>query len=69
MIFDGEHSMLILERKEGGVTFVHSEKFRGISVPLLKKNLEAHTKPGFEKMNIALKTLCENGEVVENKNG
>ncbi|MCE5296539.1 MAG: SRPBCC domain-containing protein [Euryarchaeota archaeon] len=60
MIFDGEHSLMILERKEGGVTFAHSEKFRGTFVPLFKKDLESHTKPGFENMIMALKALCEN---------
>ncbi|MDN3669173.1 SRPBCC domain-containing protein [Echinicola jeungdonensis] len=58
-LFDGEHRFELLENPDGSTTFVHSEKFKGILVPILKKKLLKETKPGFEAMNLSLKNRVE----------
>ncbi|NNJ56582.1 MAG: SRPBCC domain-containing protein [Bacteroidia bacterium] len=57
-LFDGQHRFQLIE-KEGVTTFVHSEKFNGILVPLFKKKLISETKLEFEEMNRALKKRVE----------
>jgi hypothetical protein len=39
--------------------FVHGESFRGLLVPLLRKNLDGPTRAGFTAMNEALKQRAE----------
>ncbi len=56
-IFDGEHYFL-LEELNGVTMFTHGEKFSGLLIPFMGKMLEK-TKRGFEKMNEALKSKCE----------
>lgn len=58
-LFDGEHCFEIIDNGNGTCTFRHREKFKGILVPLLKKQLENNTKKGFEAMNKKLKELAE----------
>lgn len=58
-LFDGEHTFLIKENRDGTCTFVQFERFRGILIPLLKKMLDSNTRQGFEQMNEALKKRCE----------
>ncbi len=58
-LFDGEHRFFLTENSDGGTTLVHSEKFAGLLIPLLKKKLLTETKPGFEAMNAALKARAE----------
>ncbi len=58
-LFDGEHKFELIDNGNGTTTFIQSEKFRGILVPLFKKQLENNTKRGFEKMNNKLKELSE----------
>lgn len=58
-IFDGEHYFKLVEIDNNKTLFIHSEKFSGILVPLLKKKLLNETKPGFESMNLALKKEVE----------
>lgn len=58
-IFDGRHQFEIIENNNGSITFVQSESFSGILVPLLKKKLNTETKDGFKDMNEALKKLAE----------
>jgi hypothetical protein len=58
-LFDGEHSFTIIDNQDGTSTFVHAENFGGILVPIFKKMLLNDTKPGFEKMNQALKERVE----------
>ena len=58
-LFDGEHSFKIIDNKNGTSTFIHSEHFKGILVPLFKKQLTINTKKGFELMNEKLKELAE----------
>jgi hypothetical protein len=58
-IFDGEHRFELKDNNNGTTTFVQSEKFSGILVPLLKKMILQKTVKGFEMMNAALKVECE----------
>jgi hypothetical protein len=58
-LFDGEHSFKIVDNKNGTSTFIQSENFKGILVPLFKKQLNTNTKRGFELMNEKLKELAE----------
>jgi hypothetical protein len=58
-LFDGEHSLKLISNENGTTTFIQSEKFSGILVPLLKNSLLTNTKKGFENMNIKLKELSE----------
>ncbi|WP_200975086.1 SRPBCC domain-containing protein [Echinicola sp. 20G] len=58
-IFDGQHSFDIVENKNGGTDFIHSEKFSGLLVPLLRSKLLNETLPAFELMNKKLKERVE----------
>src|SRR5690606_38026000 len=58
-LFDGEHKFELIENEDGSTTFIQSEKFSGILVPLLKKQLQNNTRKGFEAMNQKLKILAE----------
>lgn len=58
-IFDGENKFEIIDNGNGTTTFRQSEIFRGILVPLFKKQLDNNTKEGFEEMNKKLKELSE----------
>jgi hypothetical protein len=58
-LFDGEHSFELIDNANGTTTFQQSEKFKGILVPLFKKQLNNNTKSGFEAMNKKLKERCE----------
>ncbi|MEC4048377.1 SRPBCC domain-containing protein [Flavobacterium sp. SUN046] len=58
-LFDGEHKFELIDNSNGTTTLIHSEKFKGLLVPLLSKQLDNTTKKGFEAMNRKLKELCE----------
>lgn len=58
-LFDGQHRFELKQIDEQNTLLIHSEKFRGILVPLFKKSLEQDTRIGFEEMNEALKTRVE----------
>jgi hypothetical protein len=58
-LFDGEHSFIIVDNKNGTSTFIQSEDFQGILVPLFAKQLKTNTKKGFELMNERLKEMAE----------
>lgn len=58
-IFDGHHQFKLEETADGEVMLTHSESFKGILVPLMKKDLETKVRAGFEQMNSALKVLVE----------
>lgn len=58
-VFDGEHKFELIDNANGTTTFIQSEKFTGILVPLFKKQLDNNTKKGFDAMNIKLKELAE----------
>jgi len=58
-LFDGEHQFEIQPLGPGRVRFVQQERFTGVLVPLFARNLDAHTLPGFNAMNAALKARAE----------
>ena len=58
-LFDGEHKFELIDNKNGTTTFIQSEKFNGILVPLFKKMLDVNTVDGFNQMNQKLKELAE----------
>jgi hypothetical protein len=58
-LFDGEHMFKIDIVSENKIRFIQKEKFRGIMVPLLWKNINSATKKGFEEMNKRLKAMAE----------
>lgn len=58
-LFDGEHKFELIDNQNGTTTFIHSEKFKGILVPLFRKMLDENTKEGFILMNEQLKALAE----------
>lgn len=58
-LFDGEHQFELIDNGDGSTTFVHSERFTGILVPLFIKRLDKGTKQGFISMNEKIKTRCE----------
>ncbi len=58
-LFDGAHRFELQEQGDGSTKFIHSEKFKGILVPLFKKMLDENTLMGFKAMNEALKELAE----------
>ena len=59
-IFDGEHFFKIEPLDQGRRTrLIHGERFTGLLVPLLRKNLDRGTREGFEAMNQALKARVE----------
>jgi len=58
-LFDGEHTFLIKDNKNGTTTFIQFERFKGVLIPLMKKMLDENTLNGFNQMNEALKLRCE----------
>lgn len=58
-LFDGEHKFELVDNGNGTTTFKQSEIFKGILVPLFKKQLDNNTKNGFLAMNQKLKELAE----------
>ena len=57
-VFDGRHRF-DLAPEDGGTHLTHTESFRGVMVPLLRRSLDAPTRAGFEAMNTALKARAE----------
>lgn len=58
-LFDGEHKFELINHGDGTTLFIQSEKFKGILLPLLKKQLQINAKRGFEEMNLKIKELAE----------
>jgi hypothetical protein len=58
-LFDGEHTLELVENENGSTTFKQIETFKGIMVPLFKKMLDSNTTEGFKLMNQRLKALAE----------
>jgi hypothetical protein len=58
-LFDGEHKFELIDNFNGTTTFIQSEKFKGILVPLFNKMLDINTTNGFNLMNQKLKELAE----------
>lgn len=59
-LFDGEHSFELATSADNSIRFIQSERFNGILVPLFARQLDTHTKKGFEAMNLQLKARAEN---------
>jgi len=58
-LFDGKHKFELIDNGDGLTTFIQSEEFKGILVPLFNKMLDYNTVKGFELMNQKLKELAE----------
>ncbi len=58
-LFDGEHKFELIDNGNGTTTFIQSEKFKGILIPLFKKMININTKNGFEQMNQKIKYMAE----------
>ncbi len=58
-LFEGEHCFRLIDNKDGTTTFVQSEQFEGILVPLFNKMLDTNTIEGFRQMNEKLKQEVE----------
>ena len=58
-LFDGEHKFELIDNGNGSTTFIQSEKFKGILVPLFAQMLDINTVNGFKLMNEELKRLAE----------
>lgn len=58
-LFDGEHIFELIDNENGTTTFIQRENFKGILVPLFKKQLDNNTTQGFNEMNEKLKYLAE----------
>lgn len=59
-LFDGEHTFRLIDNNDGTTTFIQSETFRGILVPLFSKMIENNTLQGFHLMNQKLKDIATN---------
>jgi hypothetical protein len=58
-LFDGEHIFELIDNHDGTTTFIQSEKFNGILVPLFYKMIHQNTVNGFKQMNEQLKIQSE----------
>ena len=58
-LFDGKHQFQLIDNGDGTTTFIQSEEFKGLLVPLFKRKLNANTRNGFIEMNKKLKELAE----------
>jgi len=61
-LFDGRHRFELVPDGDG-TRLVHTERFTGLLVPLLKKSLDTKTIAGFRAMNTALKARAEARDV------
>lgn len=58
-LFDGLHTFTIEPLGQQACHVHHCERFTGMLVPLLKRQLDTHTHAGFIAMNEALRTQSE----------
>lgn len=58
-LLDGEQRFKLVQRSDGSTRFVHSQRFTGLLVPLLRMRLDREARHGFEAMNAALKLRAE----------
>ena len=58
-LFDGRHRFELEPTDEGGTRLAHTEHFRGLLVPLMKRSLDTGTLAGFRAMNDVLKAQAE----------
>lgn len=62
-IYDCQHSFKLKKISNDKTIFINSEKFTGVLEKLIFKFLEKSTREGFERMNHALKEICEKDNV------
>ncbi len=58
-IIDGYHKFELIDNGNKTTSFIHSEKFTGILVPLVKNQLKTNIRQGFCNMNEKIKELAE----------
>ena len=58
-LFTGEHRFHLSPTTDGSTRFTHSERFRGLLVPLLWKKLNTRTRGAFNDFNAALRQRSE----------
>ncbi|MBI5960261.1 MAG: SRPBCC domain-containing protein [Chloroflexi bacterium] len=58
-LFRGEHSFIIEPMGTDRVRFIDREIFNGLLVPLQAKDIDSHSRRGFEEMDRALKIRAE----------
>jgi hypothetical protein len=58
-LLDGRHRFVVEQLDEGRSRLIHEERFTGLLVPFLRRNIEGPVKRGFEAMNAALKRIAE----------
>ncbi len=61
-IFDAEHIFLLEPISKNQTKLIHKEIYTGLVVPFLWNKIEWSLIAGFNKMNKALKELCEKEE-------
>ena len=57
-VFDGRHRFELVPTATG-TRLVHTERFSGVLVPLLRRSLDGGTRAGFEALNAALARRAE----------
>lgn len=58
-LFDGRHRFELAPTPSGGTTVMHSERFRGLLVRVMRSSLERDTRTNFEAMNEALRDRAQ----------
>jgi hypothetical protein len=58
-LFRGEHSFIIEPSGDNRVRFIDREIFNGLFVPLQARDIDTHSRQGFELMDQALKARAE----------
>ena len=58
-LFNGEHYFKLVPVDESRTRFIQGERFTGLLVPFLWKNLDTDTRAGFREFNEALKKRVE----------
>lgn len=61
-LFDGKHTLKLVDNHDGTTTFTQSEYFRGLLVPFFTNMIEKKTFKGFHLMNQKLKEIVESKE-------
>lgn len=59
-LFDGKHTLKLIDNYDGTTTFIKSECFQGLLIPFFTDIIENKTFKGFCLMNQRLKEIVEN---------
>lgn len=60
-VFEREYTAEIKEEGDGRVSFLQSQKYSGLLLPIYSKQIFADAKKGFILSNVALKEMIERG--------